>query len=93
MFGHKLCFFAHNRLWDLACHQLCLRQPNFGRSKLVHKIAGSALCPCRICEKTLLLLFIDRSCELSLQLVTFNSSSFEFLLLRYWAMVHDVAAP
>jgi predicted PolB exonuclease-like 3'-5' exonuclease len=32
--------------------------------------------------------FVDRIAELSPQLVTFNGSSFDLLVLRYRAMVH-----
>jgi predicted PolB exonuclease-like 3'-5' exonuclease len=44
-------------------------------------------------EKALIASFVDRVAELSPQLVTFNGSSFDLLVLRYRAMVYGVAAP
>jgi len=44
-------------------------------------------------EKALISSFVDRIAELSPQLVTFNGSSFDLLVLRYRAMVHGVTAP
>jgi predicted PolB exonuclease-like 3'-5' exonuclease len=44
-------------------------------------------------EKALISSFVDRIAELKPQLVTFNGSSFDLPVLRYRAMVHELAAP
>ncbi len=44
-------------------------------------------------EKALVSTFVDRIAELSPQLVTFNGTSFDLPVMRYRAMVHEVAAP
>src|SRR5882672_10817608 len=44
-------------------------------------------------EKELISAFVDRIAQLSLQLVTFNGSSFDLPVLRYRAMINSVRAP
>jgi predicted PolB exonuclease-like 3'-5' exonuclease len=44
-------------------------------------------------EKELIKSFVDRIAELKPQLVTFNGNSFDLPVLRYRAMVNEVAAP
>jgi 3'-5' exonuclease len=44
-------------------------------------------------EKELIASFVDRIAELAPQLVTFNGASFDLPVLRYRAMVNQVAAP
>jgi Predicted 3'-5' exonuclease related to the exonuclease domain of PolB len=44
-------------------------------------------------EKELITSFVNRIAELNPQLVTFNGTSFDLLVLRYRAMTHSVAAP
>jgi 3'-5' exonuclease len=44
-------------------------------------------------EKELISAFVERIAQLSPQLVTFNGSSFDLPVLRYRAMVNEVAAP
>ena len=44
-------------------------------------------------EKALITAFVDRIAELKPQLVTFNGNSFDLPVLRYRAMINEVAAP
>ena len=44
-------------------------------------------------EKELIQTFVDRIAELKPQLITFNGNSFDLPVLRYRAMIHEVAAP
>jgi hypothetical protein len=44
-------------------------------------------------EKALIQAFVDRIAELKPQLVTFNGNSFDLPVLRYRAMINEVAAP
>ncbi|MGO9172730.1 MAG: 3'-5' exonuclease [Rhodomicrobium sp.] len=44
-------------------------------------------------EKQLITAFVDRIAELSPQFVTFNGNSFDLPVLRYRAMINEVAAP
>jgi predicted PolB exonuclease-like 3'-5' exonuclease len=44
-------------------------------------------------EKVLIQSFVDRIDELKPQLVTFNGAGFDLPVLRYRAMVHEIAAP
>jgi 3'-5' exonuclease len=44
-------------------------------------------------EKQLIAAFVDRIAELSPQLVIFNGNSFDLPVLRYRAMINEVAAP
>ncbi|HZV20339.1 MAG TPA: 3'-5' exonuclease, partial [Hyphomicrobiales bacterium] len=44
-------------------------------------------------EKQLITAFVDRIAELSPQLVTFNGNGFDLPVLRYRAMMHQIAAP
>ncbi len=44
-------------------------------------------------EKQLISAFVDRIAEISPQLITFNGNSFDLPVLRYRAMINEVAAP
>src|SRR5258708_5061493 len=44
-------------------------------------------------EKALIQAFVDRISELRPQLITFNGNSFDLPVLRYRAMIYEVAAP
>jgi predicted PolB exonuclease-like 3'-5' exonuclease len=44
-------------------------------------------------EKVLITAFVDRIAEMKPQLVTFNGSGFDLPVLRYRAMINEVAAP